>query len=192
MPPGSVQTGAMAASGPAPLALPTDPLHDDDRTLALRAWGCERGDAVALAAAWADPEIARWTAVPQSHDEAAAARWIAAEASRRAAGRALDLVVTGRDDASEVRGEVGLVVVDARRRWAEVGYWTAAPWRGRGLATTALATCSAWALAELPLVRLFARTAPGNPASVAVARRAGYGLAGGLADGTQVWVRDRR
>lgn len=175
----------------AALALPTTPLHLADPGLVLRAWGAGADDAAALAAAWADPDIRRWTAVPDQHDAAAAARWISGEGTRRASGRALDLVVTDSHAPEEVHGEVGLAVVDPGRRWAEVGYWLFPAWRGRGRAAAALELFTGWALADLGIERLFARTAADNPASAGVARRAGYELAGTLPDGTSVWIRDR-
>ncbi|HEX2577664.1 MAG TPA: GNAT family N-acetyltransferase, partial [Aquihabitans sp.] len=120
-----------------------------------------------------------------------AARWIAGEAERRDRGLAVDLVVADPDHHDDVLGEVGLVVVEPARRWAEVGYWLAEPARGRGRATAALTVFSDWALADLSLRRLFARTSVDNPAAAAVARGAGYELAGEAGEGMQVWVRDR-
>ena len=119
---------------------------------------------MALAAAWADPVVVRRTAVPPVRDVAAATRWIAGEAERRAQGLALDLVVAsaaggGRD----VLGEVGLARFDrpgaggrpaaggggrfagADGR-AEIGFWTAPAARGRGLAAVAVRLLAAWAL----------------------------------------------
>jgi RimJ/RimL family protein N-acetyltransferase len=57
--------------------------------VALRPW--RPADAPALAAAWADPDIARWTAVPEDRSVEAAARWIAGWDERRRRGLALDL-----------------------------------------------------------------------------------------------------
>ncbi|MGI8710773.1 MAG: GNAT family N-acetyltransferase, partial [Acidimicrobiales bacterium] len=134
-------------------ALPWPPLVDAERGIGLRPWGAADADAAALAAAWADPEVARRNQVPGRHDEAAAAAWIAGEAQRRSRGLAVDLVVfeSGRPDL--VVGEVGLVMVDRLRRWGEVGYWTVASARGHGLATAAVALFSRWALAELSVAR---------------------------------------
>lgn len=156
----------------------------------LRPWQRSTADARALAAAWADPAVARWNAVPVDVDVEAAARWIAGDGARRQAGRALDLVVVDPSAPATVLGEVGLVVVDADRRWAEVGYWIVADRRGEGLAAAALDLFSAWVLEHQPVHRLFARTAAANPAAGAVARRAGYRHAGDAAGAIQVWIRD--
>jgi RimJ/RimL family protein N-acetyltransferase len=162
-----------------------------DLGVALRPWGSDPRDPATLAQAWADPEVDRWTQVPDARTEADAGRWIAGEARRRDRGSAVDLVVTVPGDPAAVLGEVGLVVVEQQRRWAEVGYWVVPGHRGRGIASAALSVFSHWVLAELPIERLFARTHPANVASQRVAAGAGYGRAGDLADGTVVWVRDR-
>lgn len=139
----------------------------------LRTWRLD--DADALAGAWSDDEVARWTAVPDETTPAAARRWITGDPTRLEAGRALDLVICTPADES-VHGEVGLGPIDWSRRAAEVGYWVDSRCRGRGLATTALRMLTDWAVAELSLRLLVARCHPDNPASRAVAEQAGYGL----------------
>lgn len=143
-----------------------------------------------MTAAWNDESIARWTKVPENRDHDAAAHWIAGESARRASGLAVDLVVTEAGQPQEVLGEVGLVLVDPDRRWAEVGYWLFESARGAGRGGEALIMFTTWALRDLGMQRLFARTHGDNPASGRVAERAGYDMAGTLDDGIQVWVRD--
>lgn len=174
-----------------PLHLPFPPLLRPDQGVALRPWGSDPRDPATLARAWGDPEVERWTQVPEERTEADAARWIAGESRRRDLGLGVDLVVTVPGDPGAVVGEVGLALVEQERRWAEVGYWVLPERRGRGLATAALSLFTHWVLTELPIERLFARTDPGNAASLRVAAGAGYERAGDLADGTVVWVRDR-
>lgn len=173
-----------------PFALPWPPLRFEHPAVALRPWGASPDDAGVLAAAWADPEIARWTKVPAAHSVDDAARWIAGEGQRRDQGTALDLVVTELGVPEAAIGEVGLVMADAERRWAEVGYWLAPSWRGGGRATVALRLFTDWVLRDLSVARLYARTKPANPVAGAVAERAGYAAAGDLPDGSTVWVRD--
>jgi RimJ/RimL family protein N-acetyltransferase len=120
----------------------------------LRRWGAPPGDvqhdAAALAAAWTDPEVARWTAVPGAHDPAAAARWIAGDPDRWAGGLAVDLVIGSPVDGGRaVLGEVGLAHFDAAGR-AEIGFWLAPSARGRGLATAAVTLVTRWALTPAP------------------------------------------
>lgn len=132
-------------------------------------------DAPALAAAWADPEVQRWTAVPPRRTEADAARWIAGEAERRRRGLALDLVVSpaGGDAAW---GEVGLGPVDWPARRANLGWWVAAPARGQGIATRAAVLLATWATTALGL-RIDTAVDPANPASAAIAARVSAAVA---------------
>ena len=173
-----------------PFTLPWPPLRFDNPSVALRPWGATPTDPDTLVAAWADPDVSRWTLLPEVRTREAAAAWVAAEGSRRDHGVALDLAITESGAPEVVIGEVGLVLVEAERRWAEVGYWLFPPWRSQGRAAVALELFSEWALRVMPIQRLFARTHVDNPASAAVAKRAGYELAGELPDGTQVWVID--
>jgi [ribosomal protein S5]-alanine N-acetyltransferase len=56
---------------------------------------------------------------------------------------------------------------------AEIGYWIAAPFRGRGLATRALGLVAEWGH-SLGLVRLQLTILPGNDPSARVATKAGF------------------
>ncbi len=160
--------------------------------MALRPWGLVPSDPDSLVAAWADPDVARWTLLPDVRTRTDAATWVAGEEPRRAHGVALDLAITESGAPEIVIGEVGLVLVEAERRWAEVGYWLFPEWRGQGRATTAVELFTEWALRVLPIRRLFARTHVDNPASGEVVCRAGYEQAGELADGLLVWIADER
>lgn len=159
--------------------------------MALRPWAASVGDGITLSRAWNDPDVVRWTTVPKDRSVEAARRWIAGEGDRRAEGRAVDLVIGRPGDADHVDGEVGFVLVEPTRGWAEVGYWLFPASRGQGRAAIALQLLTDWALHDLGLRRLFARVNVANPRSAAVARRAGYDLAGVLEGGVEVWVRDR-
>ncbi len=171
--------------------LPWPPLADVATQIGLRPWGAGEHDAAALAAAWSDPEIARWTAVPEDPTEETARRWIRGEESRRASGLAMDMVIGRLDEPRVIHGEVGLVMVESTKRWAELGYWVAPDARGTGKASAAARVFAEWALRELPVERLIARTQPDNPAAGKVAEAAGLTRAGELETGTEVWVRDR-
>jgi RimJ/RimL family protein N-acetyltransferase len=132
----------------------------------LRPW--RPADAPALAAAWADPDIARWTAVPDDRSLAAAARWIAGWDERRRRGLALDLVVTAAGDDAAMLGEVGVAFVTDP---PTMGWWVVPSARGQGVATAAVRRF----LAEfLPVDEVVAEVDVGNPASIAVARAAGF------------------
>jgi len=150
-----------------PIPLPDPPLRDGG--LLLRPWA--PADAPVLADAWADPEVARWTGVPERADVTAAARWISGEADRRARGLALDVVI---DLHGAVVGEVGLHQLDPVAGTVEIGWWVGAAHRGQGLAARAARLLAPWAVQELAICQVVARCHRDNPASAAVARSAGF------------------
>ncbi|MFJ5924346.1 GNAT family N-acetyltransferase [Kitasatospora sp. NPDC092948] len=144
--------------------------------LRLRPW--EAGDADALVAAHRDPAMRRWlTAVID--DEAGARRWIDSQRQGWDAGTrfAFAVLEDGGAGFGPPIGHVSVTVTDGGA--AEVGYWTAAEGRGRGLASRALETAVAWVLTEgcaRPVARLSLFHAVGNDASCRVADRCGFGL----------------
>jgi RimJ/RimL family protein N-acetyltransferase len=154
-------------------ALPLPAPRLVDGALSLRPWSLD--DAAALAAAWADPEVACWTGVPPVRDEAAAAGWIAGDELRRSSALSLDLVI---DVGGVVAGEVGLIGLSDGRGIGELGWWVGPDHRGQGLATRAVRLVVTWALDTLGVEVLEARCHPDNPASGAVAAAAGLLLAG--------------
>jgi RimJ/RimL family protein N-acetyltransferase len=193
------------------LPLPAPPLADEAAGIVLRPWRADDADAAALAAAWADPEVAAHAAVPADAGPAAARRWVAGDEARRRRGLALDLVIapapSGRPvsgggaraaapEPGGVLGEVGLALVEgAGARRAELGFWLAPEARGRGVVTAAVRLLTAWALAPaagppgsgLGLRQVWARTTPGDRRAAGVLRRAGFDERG-EAGGTTVWA----
>lgn len=173
------------------MADPPLPLVDPGAGIALRAWRDD--DAPALAAAWADPDVARWATVPGDGSVAAAARWIAGAPLRAATGASVDLVV-GPVDGDDVWGEVGVARLRLRadgeeRTVGDVGWWVVAPRRGRGVARAAVALLAGWAASEGGLTPLVARIEPGHLASEAVAAGAGFTRRGPFDPGHDLWVR---
>jgi RimJ/RimL family protein N-acetyltransferase len=76
-------------------------------------------------------------------------------------------------------GSVGLKLgADVERVSAEIGYWVAEPFWGRGIATGALVAATDWAFGEWPLTRVFAVPFARNAASIRVLEKAGYVLEG--------------
>ena len=151
-----------------PLVLPVPRLAGP--TTVLRPWRVE--DAPALASAWSDPLIRDRLNVPDPCDEAAAAIWIAQREQAWAEGRSADLAVTDRQSGAVI-GEVGLSSIDPVRRAALIGWWIADGWRGQGRAGEAVRLVVDWLLSEGPLAAVMAEIGADNPASMAVARRAG-------------------
>lgn len=163
---------AVAASGSpaAPMILPAPDLAGP--MTRLRPWRVT--DAPALVAAWHDPEIRERLRVPEPADEAFAVRWISQRERAWTEGRSADLAVTD-PPSGTVIGEVGLSGLDPMRRAALVGWWIAEDWRGQGRAGEAVRLVVDWALSEGPLEAVMAEIGADNPASTAVARRAGMG-----------------
>jgi RimJ/RimL family protein N-acetyltransferase len=140
-----------------------------DGVVVLRPWRPD--DAGSLAAAWADPEIARWTAVPADRSAEAAARWIAGWDERRRRRLALDLVVAPAAAEATVLGEVGASFVD---RPPALGWWVRPEARGQGIAVRAVRLFVGSLLAAGFVTELVADVDADNLASVAVARHAGF------------------
>lgn len=142
--------------------------HLSDGVVELRPWG--PSDIPAIVTACQDPEIPRWTRVPDPFGEEDAREWLATHQPKMKAGEGLPLAVVA--PAGEVLGAIELHI--HRKGVAGIGYWVA-PWaRRRRVATRALVLLSRWALATLPLFRLQVTTDPANFASQAVAERAGF------------------
>jgi RimJ/RimL family protein N-acetyltransferase len=154
---------------PIPIRCPNPALADG--AIMLRPW--HDADLEPMVAICRDPDVARFTRVPEPYTEADARTWLAAQAGRRRAGEGLALAIVERGAALPV-GTVGVRVDTDDREVAEFGY-SVAPWaRGRGLATAAVRILAAWTLREWRLARLQLTTHVDNVASQRVAERAGF------------------
>jgi len=142
----------------------------------LRPWHAHDVDVVTEALA--DEEIARWT---PAGDDGDARAWLDRRAERWESGEGASFAVM---DAvtGEVLGHVSLKDIDLDARSAEIGYWTTAAARGRGVARHGTAAMTRWAFGALDLHRLELRHAVANVGSCAVARSCGYALEGVLRD----------
>lgn len=79
----------------------------------------------------------------------------------------------------ELIGGIGLFKQpDVYRYSAEIGYWLAEPYWGKGIATTSLIALSKYAFTKLNFNRLFAGVFQGNTSSMRVLEKAGYKLEG--------------
>lgn len=159
------------------LAQPDLELRVGDDQLHLRAW--QITDAPALVAAWADPDIARWTAIPPTPSLAYAEQWIAGVETRLERRLAIDVVI---ETAHTVVGEIGFSHFDQERRAAMVGYWLLPAARGRGLAAASLRALTVWAAEYAKIDIALAECHPANPSSAAVAASAGYAQVASNAD----------
>ena len=179
------------------IVLPGDPLRDGPT--ALRPW--RDSDAEPMAELCQDPAIARFTRVPARysihdarnflrtrHDLSHAG--VSASFAIIAAGDQVgdrvpqvgqsDLQVGDRvpqvenSDLHPLIGSISLMHIAWPDRRAEVGYWVGAEFRSRGHATRAVGLVCAWGMRTLGLERIELLAAVQNPASQAVARRAGF------------------
>lgn len=83
--------------------------------------------------------------------------------------------------ASEAIGSIGLSLGgDVHRFTAEMGYWLAEPFWGRGIMTNAVKRVVSYAIQELKLHRIYAEPYATNPASARVLEKAGFSLEGTL------------
>ncbi|MET9767928.1 GNAT family N-acetyltransferase [Streptomyces sp. NPDC006415] len=145
--------------------------------LRLRRWREE--DLPAVLRAYEDPAMRRWLASQVSGADGAA-DWLEVQRTGWAAGTRFAFAVTesGRED--ELLGNVVMKQLDLVNGQAEMGYWTTAPARGRGVASRALATLTDWAFttfAEQVLIRMELMHQLDNVASCRVAEKCGYPLA---------------
>jgi len=132
-------------------------------------------DAAAVAASCADPEIPRFTMMPDDLDERQALAWIVRRNGLRERG--LFAFAITADESDTCIGQMGVGIDRANRR-AQMFYWLDRSHRGRGLTTTALQLITGWAFTEFDIVRAQLVTHPENASSQRVAVKAGYRLEG--------------
>ncbi len=151
-----------------------DPVTLSDDRLLLRAPNLDDVEAITLACQ--DPLIQRWTTIPSPYTELDAIFYVNQVcADGWATGTAAHWLVTDRIDGSLI-GSCGLHhIADGM---AEVGYWTAAHARGRGVITDAARLACAWGFAGLGLARIEWQAHLGNDASRRVAERLGFTIEG--------------
>ena len=127
------------------------------------------GDVHALVA---DPEILRYTRIPEPPPEEFARHWIAGYETRRRDGTREGFAAIG--GAGEFVG-LGLAPhIEAADGEVELGYIVTATARGRGVASEILRLLTAWAFGELGAMRAYLIIDVENRASERVAERCGY------------------
>jgi RimJ/RimL family protein N-acetyltransferase len=125
----------------------------------------------AVGAMLSDPDVLRFTRVPEPTPADFPQQWLATyEAGRRDGTReAFAALDDGR--------LVGLALafgIDAKEGEAELGYIVAPEARGRGVGTAMLRALTGWAFAATAVERIRLVVDVENPASLRVAERAGY------------------
>ena len=132
----------------------------------MRNW--DERDVPDLVAACNDPEIAYWIPViPRPYTESDAVSFIRGEARPEIAH---SFAITSE---GILVGAIGMSLNTHKYR-GHVGYWVAAPARGRGICTRALRLVARWGLDDVELQRLELITDPDNRASQRVAEKVGF------------------
>ncbi|GAB2965593.1 GNAT family N-acetyltransferase [Micromonospora polyrhachis] len=148
--------------------------------LRLRPWSDR--DVTALIEIYRDPILRQWTRLHVENAEDAV-RWLDVQRQGWKSRQRLSFAVleerpdSGKD---QLVANVVLKRADPTGRTAEVGYWTAAHARGRGIAPRALETLTDWAFdtfAADGLDHLDLLHQVDNPASCRVAEKTGYRFA---------------
>ncbi|HEY7150248.1 MAG TPA: GNAT family N-acetyltransferase [Solirubrobacterales bacterium] len=157
------------------IEFPVEGISDGDLRLRLHA----DSDVPAIVAACQDPEIPRWTRVPEPYGETDARGWLEQETRGRSAGELLGLLVV---DAAGDRllGSVGIVHLDGDEGRCELGYWLVREARGHGVAARAVRMLSGWVFENLPVERIEIHAEPDNAPSRRVAERVGFRFEGVL------------
>jgi RimJ/RimL family protein N-acetyltransferase len=136
----------------------------------LRPWRDSDADAVTVACQ--DPEIARWTRIPENYSESDARAFLLYRYDALVAGVTAPFAIVSTDD--RLLGSVSILRLAWPQLRGEVGYWLAADARGHGHATRAVRLICAWGFQSLGLERIDLYAAVGNEASQHVAQRAGF------------------
>jgi RimJ/RimL family protein N-acetyltransferase len=143
-----------------------------------------------------DPDLLRFTRVPEPVPADFARTWLERYAGARADGSSEAFAIVAEDGSF-----LGLALaprIERAARTAELGYVVAPEARGRGVATEALRRLTAWAFEERHMHRLELLISVENEASKKVAERAGYVREGvlrslhvkqGVHEDTEIWSR---
>jgi [ribosomal protein S5]-alanine N-acetyltransferase len=158
-----------------PIEFPVEGIGDGEIRLRLRS----DADVPALVAICQDPEIPRWTRVPENYSEETAHEWATRATADQQNGAGLHLLVADAET-DRLLGSAGIVHVDWEENRCEIGYFLAREERGRGLMTRAVRLLSGWIFDNLPIDRLEIHAEPQNQASGRVAERAGFTFEGVL------------
>lgn len=151
------------------IELRADPTPAGLPALDLRPW--DESAILPLIAIYRDPDLRRWTRVPVTGIEDAV-RWLELQREGWRSGERLSFAVHERD---RIVGHVAVKRSDPHSDTAEVGYWSAAEARGRGIASRALETLADWAFTTLTgVARLELLHQIDNLASCRVAEKTGF------------------
>lgn len=152
--------------------------------LGLRPWAF--GDIEALEQACGDPDICRFTTVPERYSADAAHAWIERQHERLAEGGIVLAIVP--ESIGLPVGMVGIFGLGRPARTPRLGYWVIREFRGRGLAVASARMLAGWAYDELGIETLLLDIEPSNQASHRVAAKLGAKRVGEVTEGTvRLW-----
>jgi RimJ/RimL family protein N-acetyltransferase len=126
----------------------------------------------AVAAMLPDPDVLRFTGVPDPTPADFPEEWLALYEAGRLDGTREGFAAFGGD--GRFLGVALAFGIDREGHEVELGYIVAPGARGRGAGTAILRALTDWAFAELGALRIRLIIDPANPASLRVAERAGY------------------
>jgi ribosomal-protein-alanine N-acetyltransferase len=135
----------------------------------------QKSDAPLLVEYLNNPKVTRYltSSIPQPFTEKAAGWWIK--------DGTLNKYIRAIEYNGVFVGTIGAVREEFERsKSAEVGYWLATPYWGKGIATKALSTFTDNLFESTDLVRLFSQVFEGNKGSLKVLEKNGYELEGRL------------
>ncbi len=144
-----------------------------------------------------DPDLLRFTRVPEPVPGGFARTWLDRYEQGRLDGSREAFAIVDATDGSFL-GLALVPQVDRETRTAELGYVVSPRARGRGVATAALGQLTEWALSSLGAERLELLISPANEPSRRVAARCGYVREGllrstyvkqGRREDTEIWSR---
>jgi RimJ/RimL family protein N-acetyltransferase len=138
-----------------------------DGVIVLRDWREE--DLEPAAVATRDPEIVRWTHVPAVNTP----ELIRAHVVACPDGELRAIIADVQTD--DLLGSASVLRADPAAGRTEIGYWVAAAYRGRGIASRAVDLLAGWAFAY-GYTRLELHVDPANTPSRRVAEKAGFAL----------------
>ena len=157
-------------------------LHTD--RLILRPF--ELSDAPEVQRLAGEREIAATTInIPHPYENGMAEEWISKHAERFQEGETADLAICDRGDGHLI-GATTLFLKPEYDR-AEIGYWIAKPYWGRGYCTEAARAMLRYGFEELGLNRIFAEYMGSNPASGRVMEKLGMKCEGRLRQHVKKW-----
>jgi RimJ/RimL family protein N-acetyltransferase len=129
-----------------------------------------------------DPEIPRWTPLPERYTEQDAVTWVSETAPQMwTAGTGTPFAVCD-STTGALLAHVGLYRVAGRA--AEIGFWCGADARGRGVTSDAVGVACRWGFEALDLERIGWVAGVGNWPSRRIAERNGFTFEGTLRKGT--------